>query len=101
VSRLPLLAVVPFLLPVLTACGADVLAAEDVATTAEDALKEERGTRPDISCPEGLPAEVGAAIRCVLTAGNDPATYGVRITVTSVDADDVRFEVAVDEQPQA
>jgi hypothetical protein len=95
-----MLAAVPFLLLGLTACGAGSLAAEDIATEAEDALEEQVGARPDVSCPDDLDAEVGAEIRCVLTAGDDPTEYGVQITVTSIEGDDATFDVAVDEQPQ-
>ena len=91
---------VPFLVAGLTACGSGALEAADVATKAEDALEEQVGSRPDITCPDDLEAKVGATTRCVLTAGDDPTEYGVQVTVTSVDGDDARFDVAVDEQPQ-
>ena len=58
------------------------------------------GARPDISCPDELPAEVGAEARCTLTAGGDPTEYGVTVTVTSVEGDTADFDVEVDEQPQ-
>jgi hypothetical protein len=97
--RRPLIAV-PVLLLGLAGCGAGSLAAEDVATGAEDALEQQVGERPDISCPEDLPAEVGAETRCTLTAGGDPTEYGVTVTVTSVEGDTANFDVQVDEQPQ-
>jgi hypothetical protein len=93
-----LLLAVPVLL--LAGCGSGSLSAETIASGAEDALEEQVGERPDISCPEDLPAEVGAETRCTLTAGGDPTTYGVTVTVTSVDGDTANFDVAVDEQPQ-
>jgi hypothetical protein len=96
--RRPLIAV-PFLL-CLAACGASSLSAEDVATGAEDALEETVGERPDITCPEDLPAEVGAETRCTLTAGGDPTEYGVTVTVTSVEGDTANFDVQVDAEPQ-
>ena len=97
--RNPLIAV-PVVLFCLAGCGAGSLSAEDVATGAEDALEEQVGQRPDISCPEDLPAEVGAETRCTLTAGDDPTEYGVTVTVTSVEDDTANFDVEVDEQPQ-
>jgi hypothetical protein len=97
--RLTMLAAAPLLLVGLSACGASVLTADTVAESAEDALEEQFGVRPDISCPEDLEAEVGAEGRCVLSAGDDPAEYGVTVTVTSVDGEDAKFDVQVDEQP--
>jgi hypothetical protein len=99
--RRPLVAVPVFLL-LLAGCGSGSgsLSAETVATGAEDALEKQVGERPDIECPEELPAEVGAETRCTLTAGTDPTTYGITVTVTSVEGDTANFDVEVDEQPQ-
>jgi hypothetical protein len=83
----------------LTGCGAGALSAEEVATTAEDALEQEVGTRPDISCPDGLPKEEGASTRCTLTAGDDPVEYGVTVTVTDTDGD-TSLGVTVDDEPR-
>jgi hypothetical protein len=108
VSRrlLPVLAVgAVFALP---ACGSDVvklkgstdtLSADEVATTAEDALEQEVGTRPDITCPEELAKEEGATTRCTLTGGDDPVEYGVTVTVTSTTDGDTRIGVEVDDEP--
>jgi len=99
--RLRSLAVVPFLLAGLAACSSTkVLTADTVATSAEDALEEQIGARPDISCPDDVEAEVGAETRCTLTAGDDPTEYGVTVTVTSVEGSNATFDVEVDEQPQ-
>jgi hypothetical protein len=90
-------------LPVLLAAacgGSGALPAEEVATRAEDSLEEQAGTRPDITCPDELPAEVGSEMRCTLTVDGDPAEYGVTVTVTSVEGDTANFDVQVDEQPQ-
>jgi Domain of unknown function (DUF4333) len=99
VARRPaLLVAVPLLSLGVAACGG-TLAGDDVASKAEDALEEQVGARPDISCPEDLEAEVGAETRCTLTAGGDPTEYGVTITVTAVDGSDAEFDVVVDEEP--
>lgn len=74
------------------------LSAEEVATAAEDALEEEVGTRPDISCPDELVGEDGASTRCVLTAEGDDAEYGVDVTVVR-SGGDLRIDVEVDEEP--
>ncbi len=87
------------LLLALGCCTTGALAAADVATAAEKVLARQSGVRGTVTCPEDLADEVGAEIRCTLTAGDDPAQYGVRIRVTSVDAHSVRFDVAVDRQP--
>lgn len=50
----------------------------------------------EVSCPD-LPATVGAMQRCSLKAGGD--TYGVTVTVTSVQGTDVKFDIAVDQAP--
>ena len=98
--RIRPLALVPFLLAGLAACGSSTLSADEVATNAEDALEEQIGVRPSISCPEDVEAEVGAETRCTLTGGDDPTEYGVSIKVTEVDGDNAKFDVQVDEQPQ-
>jgi len=72
---------------------------DQVAERAEDALAGQIGARPAVTCTDGLPGEVGAEIRCTLTAGDDPTRYGVTLTVTAVEADDVRFDVEVDDEP--
>jgi hypothetical protein len=97
--RLPLLAAVPFLLAGLAACGSSTLSADEVANKSEDALEEQIGLRPEITCPEDLEAKVGAETRCTLTGGDDPTKYGVTVTVTSVDGDNAQFDVEVDDQP--
>jgi hypothetical protein len=63
------------------------------------ALQRETGSRPDITCPTGLAAKVGAHTRCTLTAGRDPTKYGVTVTVTSVDGVTPDLKVQVDEKP--
>ncbi|MBN1091123.1 DUF4333 domain-containing protein [Blastococcus sp. TML/M2B] len=86
-------------LAVLSACGVGTLSSDQVAETAEDALEGEVGTRPDIECPDALDKEEGASTRCTLTAGDDPTTYGVTVTVTSTDGD-TKLGVTVDDEPQ-
>ena len=97
--RARLLAAALFLLAGLAACGTSPLPAEDVAEKAEDALEERIGSRPEISCPDDLEAEVGTETRCMLTAGDDPTEFGVTITVTSVEDGNVAFDVEVDQEP--
>ncbi|WP_017538411.1 DUF4333 domain-containing protein [Nocardiopsis halophila] len=77
---------------------AGAVPADEVARQAAAVLEEEVGQTPDdLTCPEDLPAEVGASIRCDLTAGGQ--TLGVTITATAVEGTNVDFDVVVDEQP--
>jgi hypothetical protein len=103
--RFRLLAVAPFLLAGLAACSIDLggssstLTADTVAQRAEDALEEQIGVRPAITCPDDVEKKVGAETRCTLTGGDDPTEYGVTVTVTSVEGKNVTFDVEVDDQP--
>ncbi|MEU8355369.1 DUF4333 domain-containing protein [Nonomuraea sp. NPDC048882] len=66
-----------------------------VAQTISDKLAANAGKRPDrVTCPEHLPARVGATIRCQLTAGS--ATLGVTVTATSVSGKQVNYNFKVD-----
>lgn len=66
-----------------------------VAQTISDKLAANSGKRPDrVTCPEHLPARVGATIRCELTAGGD--TLGVTVTATSVSGKQVNYHFKVE-----
>jgi hypothetical protein len=97
VSGCRLLVPAALLLAGLSACGSDALPATQVAASAEKALEQPTGFRPDIACPKELAAKVGATTRCTLTAAGDPTEYGV--TVMSVDGDTPDLQVEVDEEP--
>ena len=102
-SRRLLLVLMAGSMSTLTACGAvslgtSSLSDAEVADAAEDALEQEVGSRPDITCPEGLDEEEGASTRCTLTAGDDPVEYGVTVTVTAV-GKSTKIDVQVDEEP--
>ncbi|CAL9458364.1 hypothetical protein SUDANB121_02602 [Nocardiopsis dassonvillei] len=72
--------------------------ADQVAQKSSDALAASVGQTPDgFTCMEGLPAQMGAEIRCNLVDGG--TNYGVTVTVTSVDGDNVGWDVKVDDQP--
>ena len=104
-SRRLLLALAAGTALTLPACGsvelaAETLSATEVADAAENALEQEVGTRPDITCPGVLAKEEGASTRCTLTGGDDPVEYGVTVTVTSVSEDGgTRIGVEVDDEP--
>ncbi|TKJ30746.1 DUF4333 domain-containing protein [Blastococcus sp. CCUG 61487] len=82
----------------LSACAETTLTPAEVASVAEDALQEEVGPRPDITCPDELPDEEGATTRCRLTLGGEGPGYGVTVTVIE-SGDDLRLEVVVDDAP--
>ncbi|MDQ1024619.1 hypothetical protein QF035_002201 [Streptomyces umbrinus] len=70
-----------------------------VAQTISDKLAADTGKRPDrVTCPEHLPARVGATIRCELTAGSD--TLGVIVTATSVNGKQVNYNFKVDDSTE-
>jgi len=91
---------------VLTACSTrtvEPLAPEVVADQIADALQEEVGVRPVVSCTDDLEAEVGAEVVCDLSTEADPETiYPVTATVTAVDTEtgQVDFDVAVADAPE-
>ncbi|WP_322859891.1 DUF4333 domain-containing protein [Mycobacterium europaeum] len=69
-----------------------------VASIISDKLAQQVGKRPDsVTCPDNLKGTRGATLWCQLVDG--PDKYGIEVTVTSVDAGDVRFEYKVDDHP--
>lgn len=72
---------------------------DDVVKSISDQLAQESGRAPDsVTCPNDLKGDVGATLRCQLT--DQGSTYGVTVTVSSVDNDDVKYGFKVDEQPE-
>ncbi|MFE4693229.1 DUF4333 domain-containing protein [Streptomyces sp. NPDC056749] len=89
----------------LTGCSASVsvgktepkLSAEKLAATVSEKLARTTGQpEPDISCPEDLAGKVGTTTRCELTA-DDGSTLGVTATVTSVEGEQINFDIKADE----
>lgn len=68
---------------------ADLVAEKLAATTGQP--------KPNISCPEDLDGKVGTTTRCKLTAG-DGSTLGVTVKVTSVDGDQINFDIKADDK---
>jgi hypothetical protein len=50
-----------------------------------------------VTCPSDLKGVVGTTLRCTLTDSGE--TYGVGVTVTKVEGDDVKFDTKVDDKP--
>jgi predicted secreted protein len=61
-------------------------------------LAKQVGKAPDsVTCPDNLDAKVGADLDCSLT--DQGANYGVHVTVSSVDGDNVNFDIKVADHP--
>ena len=86
------------LLVVLGLAGCGTLDGAAVAEEAADALADQVGARPDVTCPEDLEEEVGAGTRCSATV--EGATFGVTVTVRALDDEGADLDVLVDRQPQ-
>ncbi len=70
-----------------------------VVSQISDQLNQQVGHKPDsVTCPDNLKGTVGATLRCELTDAGQ--TYGVTVTVASVDGGDVNFNFKVDDQPK-
>lgn len=73
--------------------------AADVAEQVSAELEKQVGQAPDdVTCPEDLPAEVGAEVTCELTDGEN--VYDVNVKMTSVDGSDVLFDIEVADAAQ-
>lgn len=68
---------------------ADLVAEKLAATTGQP--------KPNVTCPEDVPAEVGKVTRCKLTA-DDGSTLGVKVTVTSVKGTKMNFDIEADDK---
>jgi hypothetical protein len=94
------LALLSLLVTALTACSVSIgtpkVGEADLERSVKDSLTEKVGQEPDaIDCPGDLTGKEGTTMRCTLTAGGD--TLGVMLTVTSVDGDTVKYDIAVDQ----
>jgi hypothetical protein len=83
----------------ISACGkSDQIDEGEVENKVREELTAEVGAEPEsVECDGDLPAEVGATLRCVLTAPNGDQV-GLTVTATEVADDDVRFEIVVDDE---
>lgn len=74
--------------------------AEDIATTAEDALEQQVGSRPEIDCGTGeVELKVGLVLDCVLT---DPASgeqFEAPVTIEAIDGTNYTVGVQVGDAP--
>jgi hypothetical protein len=73
------------------------LSSGKLADTVAQKLADTTGRpKPDVTCPEDLTGKVGTTTRCTLTA-DDGSTLGVTVTVSSVDGDEINFDIKADE----
>lgn len=76
--------------------GSKEVKKDEVEKQASAALGKQVGKAPDdVTCEDDLKAEVGATLRCELTA--DGKKYGMTVTAKSVDGDKVNMDFKVDE----
>lgn len=98
--RLALLA--PALL-LVAACGTpEEVSTDTLESEVSTQLEQQVGRAPEsVDCPDPLPAEVGATVRCVFTAPNG-TRVGLTIQAQETGDDGVRFGLVLDEatQPQ-
>lgn len=74
--------------------GPSAVPADEVETQISDKLTEMVGQTPEeISCPEDLPAEEGAEMTCEISDSGE--SIDVTVTVTSVEDDNVNFDIQV------
>jgi hypothetical protein len=82
---------------VTSASPAATVDGKNVAQSVFDQLASNGKQVNQVSCPD-LEARVGASERCTLVSGTE--TYGVTVSVTSVQGADVKFDIQVDQSPQ-
>jgi hypothetical protein len=64
----------------------------EVESQISQKMTDPAGNKPDsVSCPNALNATVGAKIDCNMKINGK--TYGVNVTVTSIDGDTAKFDM--------
>ncbi len=72
--------------------GPHAVSKSDVASQITSKMTDAAGNKPDkVSCPGDLPAKVGAQLNCEMKVKDQ--TFNVNVTVTSVDGDNVKFDM--------
>jgi Domain of unknown function (DUF4333) len=70
----------------------DVVSKDDVSHQISDKMTDSDGNKPEsVSCPNDLKATVGATLNCEMKVKGKP--FNVNVTVTSVDGDNVKFDM--------
>lgn len=77
--------------------GSVELTPGEVESGVNDLIERELGQLPqDVDCPDGMPAEVGASVRCTLTIPE--GLLGASVTVNSVEGENVVLGIEVDDE---
>jgi hypothetical protein len=77
-----------------------VVAKADLEKQVSSQLGKTAGHEPQsVVCPSDLTAKVGSNLKCQLTDAGQ--SYGVNVTVTSVNGTDVKFDIKVDDKPSS
>jgi hypothetical protein len=92
--RLIAFAAFPLALAACTSTAA--VEASSVETTAREQFSEQFAVE-SVECSDDLPAEEGATITCVLVDGAG-GSFEMTVTVTSVDGDDVDFDLEITDE---
>lgn len=82
--------------------GDNVISESDLEDeVAQQLAKQVNQPEPDIDCPDGLKAEVGASTQCVLSVKGDSDRYAVTVTVNEVDEStkEAHFDIEVGNEP--
>lgn len=92
---------------ILSACSASVSVGgksideakleEQVATQLQEQVGADEA--PNIDCPGDLKAEVDKVMHCTLTTNDSEDEYDVRVTVTSVEGKNAKFDIEVADEP--
>jgi Domain of unknown function (DUF4333) len=62
-------------------------------------MTDAAGNKPEsVSCPDDLKPKVGANLDCEMKINGQ--TYGVKVTVTSIEGDSANFDIERSEQPK-
>jgi len=74
------------------ASSSHAVSKSDVAQQITSKLTDAAGNKPDsVTCPGDLPANVGAQLNCTMKVKDQ--TFNVNVTVTSVNGNDVKFDM--------
>jgi hypothetical protein len=78
--------------------GPKAVTKSDVESQISQKMTGPHGNKPEsVSCPEDLKASVGAIMNCEMTV--EGRTYAVKVTVTSIEGNQARFDMDLNDQP--
>jgi hypothetical protein len=90
--------VAPLLFGAVACSSETVVDKNDLAKEVNTQLASSVGHAPEsVTCPDDVTAKVGAITTCKLSDSGQ--TYDVKVTITSVNGSDVKFDIKVDDKP--